>query len=479
MFGRHRQFLIFIAGVIVAIGLLMALFLPSLISALPAEVRVRLPEEVIRAVTTPLPTALPAPIQASVATPIPLAELMSAAAAADSTAVSTETLPTPTLKPSSTAEVTITVTIFEPAANQETPTAAPSATASPSPSPSPTAAASPTATITPTPSPVPLPEQVRITGLTIVPQKFNNCGSANLSVVLDYYGKTDTQLDIAGVIKPHYDDRNVTPEELVAYVNEETDLKAAVFRAGDIDLLRRLIQAGFPVVIEKGYEPDAWQGWMGHYLTLIGYDDTEESFTTLDTYLGPWDSSGRPSSYEELAFRWAQFNNTFWVVYRPLEEDQIIDILGPDYLQPARMWQNAAAAAELAVAGDPQDAFAWFNLGQSLTELAKFNDDEALYSAAATAFDQSRLVGLPPRMMWYQFQPYEAYIHSGRIDEALALAAAVMQSDGGWHVEESHYYQGLAYETSGDLDLARAAYKRALDIKPGYKDAQAALARIS
>ena len=52
-------------------------------------------------------------------------------------------------------------------------------------------------------------------------------------------------------------------------------------------------------------------------------------------------------------------------------------------------------------------------------------------------------------MMWYQFQPYEAYINSGRIDEALALAAAVMQSDGGWHVEESHYYQGQAYEAAG------------------------------
>ncbi|MFN2246142.1 MAG: C39 family peptidase [Candidatus Promineifilaceae bacterium] len=476
MFGRHRQLLIFIAGLIAVTGLIVALLLPSLISALPGQVRVRLPEEVIRAVTTPLPTALPAPMQTVVATPLPVAQLLSSAAEAN-TAVPTEIAATPTEEAAGTAPATASPRAALSA--QETAVITLTSTSTPLPAPT----ASPTVTNTPpataTPRPIPLPASVRITGLTIVPQKFNNCGSANLSVVLDYYGEPDTQIDIAQRIKPHYDDRNVSPEELVAYVNEETDLQAAVYRGGSIDLLRQLIQAGFPVIIEKGYEPDAWQGWMGHYLTLIGYDDRQETFTSLDTYLGPWDSSGRPASYDEVSFRWAQFNNTFLVVYRPFDQDRVNKILGPAYLQPAQMWQNAAAAAEVAAAEQPDDAFAWFNLGAGLTELAKLNDDKALYSAAATAFDQSRLVGLPPRMMWYQFQPYEAYIHSDRIDEALALAAAVMQSDGGWHVEESHYYQGLAYQAMGDLDLARSAYKRALDIKPGYKEAQAALEKLN
>ena len=94
-----------------------------------------------------------------------------------------------------------------------------------------------------------------------------------MSVMLNYYGVPHTQIDISSSIKPHYDDRNVTPEELVAYVNEQTELQAAVFRGGDIDLLRNLLKAGFPVIVEKGYEPDEWQGWMAHYLTLIGYYD--------------------------------------------------------------------------------------------------------------------------------------------------------------------------------------------------------------
>ncbi len=465
MNGRHRQFLIFITVTGVLSGLLLALLLPSLISALPGQVRGRLPEEVLRAISTPLPTALPAPIEVSAATPIPVVQLL-----ASSTA-------TGEIPPAASKTAAPTATESQPSAAPATPRVTKAAaviSSTPSPTASPTATYTATATATPIPT-APPPEKAHITGLTVVPQKFNNCGPANMSVMLDYYGLTISQLDIAAHLKPHYDDRNVSPEELVAYVNEETALQAAVFRGGDIDLLRRLLEAGYPVIVEKGYEPDAWQGWMGHYLTLFGYDDAEEQFLSLDTYLGPWDSSGRPIAYEELAFRWSQFNETFILVYRPFEEAAINEIVGPTYLDRARMWQHVAMKAEAAAAEQPDDAFAWFNLGAGLTELGKLNEDAALYNAAAAAFDQSRVVGLPPRMLWYQFQPYEAYIRSGRADEALALAAAVMSSDGGRHVEESHYYQGMANQAVGNLDLARAGYKRALAIKPGYDEAQMAL----
>lgn len=462
MNGRHRKTLLSIAAFAAAFALLLALLLPSFISALPGQVRGRLPDELLRAITTPLPTALPAPINAAAATPIPLVDLLPPTAVPTTTATTAPTnTPTAVIPPTATAQTTST----------RLPALTAAATTTKTPSPTPTATA--------TPGPEPLPQKVTITGLTVVPQKFNNCGSANMSVLLDYYGASDTQIDISRRIKPHYDDRNVTPEELVAYANEETALQAAVYRGGDIDLLRQLLGAGFPVIVEKGYEPDAWQGWMGHYLTLIGYDDPAQQFTSLDTFLGPWDSSGRPISYGELQFRWAQFNNAFIVVYRPFEAQEVADLLGPAYTEQALMWHNVAVAAETAVAAQPDDAFAWFNLGASLTELARLNEEAALYTAAAAAFDQSRLIGLPPRMMWYQFQPYDAYIHSGRIDEALALASAVMQSDGGWHVEESHYYQGAAYQAAGNLDLARPAYKRALDIKPNYQQAENALEELS
>ena len=82
-------------------------------------------------------------------------------------------------------------------------------------------------------------------------------------------------------------------------------------------------------------------------------------------------------------------------------------------------------------------------------------------------------------MLWYQFQPYEAYLGSGRADEALALATAVMEGSGGWHVEESHYYQARAYEALGDPDRARLALRNALQIRPGYMAAQALLETLA
>ena len=452
MNGRTSKLLFGLLGLVALGALLAALLLPSLLAALPSQVRGRLPEDVQRAITTPLPTALPPPLATAAAPLLPLAELLPPVTAVPASTATPARVATATRPPRITAAQ---------AGNPPTPatTTPPAATA--------------------TPSRTPIPQRILISGLTVVPQQFNNCGAANLSVVLDYLGAPDTQSDIAAVIKPHYDDRNVSPEELATYVREHTALEAAVYRGGDLDLLRRLLAGGFPVIVEKGYEPNDWQGWMGHYLTLTGYEERQRHFVSLDTFLGPWDSSGRSISYDDLATYWAHFNNTFLIVYRPPERERLVALLGPDYVDQDRMWQNAAAAAETAVAARPDDAFAWFNLGASLTELGRRQEDEVLYEAAATAFDQARISGLPPRMLWYQFQPYEAYLGSGRAEEALALAAAVMEGSGGWHVEESHYYQALAYQAAGEADLARAALRNAVQIRPGYAEARALLETLA
>ncbi|MEZ4519713.1 MAG: C39 family peptidase [Chloroflexota bacterium] len=89
---------------------------------------------------------------------------------------------------------------------------------------------SPTSPPTPTPTSVPptptarptYPPSTYLEGLAIIPQKFNNCGPTNLTMVLRYYGIEADQLDIASVIRPNYEDRNVSPEELAAYVREQT-----------------------------------------------------------------------------------------------------------------------------------------------------------------------------------------------------------------------------------------------------------------
>jgi tetratricopeptide (TPR) repeat protein len=418
------------------------LALPGVVDALPGSIRGRLPDQVIALVTTPLPTALPAPQVSSQNTPFAIV--------------------IPTLIPAT----------YTPAA----PTAASMAetTAEPTPTLMATATSSPTATQTS----VPPPPSARINGLVVIPQRFNNCGPTNLAMALNYYGQTADQLDIAAVLKPNEDDRNVSPEELVAYVNEQTALRAAAYSGGDLDLLKYLLAAGFPVIVEKGLIEDPEHGWIGHYVTLFGYDDGRQTFDSLDSFLGPWDSSGRPVSYGEMAEKWTHFNHTFVVVFRPEQEAAVQAILGPEMLEPLLMWQRAALRAQARLETEPENAFVWFNLGTNLTHLAELTGETGYYEGAVAAFDRAREIGLPFRMLWYQFQPYAAYLAAGRFEDVSTLINATLSAGGGNDVEETFLYQGHLRRAMGDLAGARAAYEEALRLNPGYEAAQEALAEI-
>jgi hypothetical protein len=398
---------------------------------LPGRVRHYLPEPLAALVTTPLPTALPAPTGApaaaelallaaipTVATPSPTLAVLPSATAPHGTPDAVQPLPTPTLAP----------------------------------------------TAVPSPTPPPLPPYGRVAGLPIIPQKFNNCGPTNLTLVLNHYGVAVNQLDVAAVIRPNYEDRNVSPDELVRYVNDHTDLAAAAYAGGDVDTLRALLAVGFPVIIEKGLEPDAATGWMGHYLTIFAYDDITRHFSVRDTYLGPWQGEGLVA-YDATARDWAHFNGAFVVVYPPARAADVAQVLGPAFADAATMWARAAERARAAVGERPDDAFAWFNLGSSLTELAK-QGEPTLYEAAAAAFDEARRLGLPARLLWYRFAPYEAYLAAGRHADVLALAEATLGNQGGRNVEETYYYQGLALRAAGDEAGARAALARAVALNP-------------
>ncbi len=443
--------LLILLGTLALAAVLSWWMLPTVVQALPGQVRVRLPEELVRAVTTPLPTALPAPS-------VEPEDIQLTAVSAI-----VEPVATPTVTPATAPTTIVTVIAAQPAANERF-TATPTAT--------------PTKTPTATATVEPLPATVHLEGMEITPQSLNNCGPTNLSINLNYYGLETTQFDVAEIVKPHYDDRNVSPQELVKYANEYTDLQASLFSGGDLTLLKKLLAAGFPVVIEKGYEPD-WQGWMGHYLTLIGYNEADATFLTMDTFLGPWDGTGRTYHYEEIEKYWEHFNNTFFLVYPPRQAETLLAIISPHLIDPVIMWQHAAATAQQSINDEPENAFAWFNLGSSYTELGQLSNDPKFFKAAATAFDQARLLGLPPRMLWYQFQPYIAYLETGRVDDVLTLTATIRDHQGGDKVEETFFYRGRALQALGNEKDAAFNYRRALEIKPGYQEAREALAAVA
>ena len=314
-------------------------------------------------------------------------------------------------------------------------------------------------TISPTPA---LPEKLELTGFMHQYQTWNNCGPATLTTALSYFGRSERQAEAADFLKPDSDDKNVSPDEMAAYVRR-LGYGATVRVGGTLGQVKQLIASGFPVILEKGFEPDPDKGWMGHYLLLTGYDDAQDVFMTQDSYLGP----NRPVSYSEVDQYWRQFNRLYIVPYPPKEAGMLESLIGPE--NPLAEYEQALATAQAEAAANPEDAFAWFNTGTNLTALGRYDE-------AAAAFDQARLAGLPWRMLWYQFSPYEAYYRVGRYEDVVTLARATLGTTD--NLEESHYWLGMAQLAQRELDDAQREFELALKFNPNFAPAHEALAKI-
>ena len=298
-------------------------------------------------------------------------------------------------------------------------------------------------------------------------QGWNNCGPATLTNALVYFGYTDDQYRSADWLKPNPEDKNVSPWQMVEFVNTqipELPVLALTRTGGNIELIKTLIYNDFPVIIEEGYTPEGYD-WMGHYLLTTGFDDNAQLFTTMDSFSGP-----KNYTYAEVNEKWQHFNYTYIVLYTPNREAELMELLGDN----ADPWQNYILSLELARAEateDPTNAFAWFNMGTNFVNLG-------MYDAAAQAFDQAISLGLPWRMMWYQFGPYEAYYNTGRYDDMISIARQNQNDGGGQFVEETWYYLGLAREGRGEANLALQNYNTAITFNPNFTPAIEAKARI-
>ncbi|MCP5095545.1 MAG: hypothetical protein GY943_08340, partial [Chloroflexi bacterium] len=203
---RTKNIILLVAGlqIVLIIGLLT---LPKVVGAIPGRYRVALQERIPFMSTivegvidqvAPVATALPAPSVASTGDEVDISALLETEPTAVPPTVPTNT-PAPTAVPEQiTPESSETVSEV--------------ATAVPSPTPAPTN----------TPTPEPLPTSIILEDMGVIKQTFNNCGPANLTQVLNWYGSDITQTDVASYLKPSSEDRNVSPWQIADYVNERT-----------------------------------------------------------------------------------------------------------------------------------------------------------------------------------------------------------------------------------------------------------------
>jgi hypothetical protein len=347
-----------------------------------------------------------------------------------------------------------------------TPTRLPTDT--PRPIPTRIPSATPTLSPTPYPTPDPAPRAVRLEGMTLVWQAYNGCGAAALTMEMLYHGWNGTRDMVSRGIKPNDNDVSVRPIEMINFV-ESQGLRAIARTGGTLDVIRRLVAAGFPVLVENVYNPGG-DDWMGHNRVIMGYSDDAAEVYTFDSVLGNGpNNTGRAISYVEFEALWQPFNHAYLVVYPPEFQGRIEAILGPHWNATSNA-QLALQQAEQRIQQNPDDAYALFNLGSALLTMGQPED-------AVRAFERARSIGLPWRYLWYQFGPFEAYLQVGRYRDVIALGEDVLNTTQG--AEEIYYYMGQAYAALGDAPRAVAHYQQALARNNQFVEAELALGRVT
>ena len=303
--------------------------------------------------------------------------------------------------------------------------------------------------------------------------RWNYCGPANIAMLLSMWGWEGTPDEVARAIKPYKLDKNVMPYEMAEFADEQPGIGALVRVGGDLDTLKRLIAAGFPVVVEKGpqFRDITYHiTWMGHYQLLNGYDDDQEFFIAQDSYI----QANYEQPYDTLIDEWRSFNYTYLVVYPDHMENDLLNLLGDD-ADINQNYTNALKKAqdEIYLLTDADRFFAYFNYGTNLVNLRDYQGAADAYDQAFALYDalEVDVSEIPYRILWYQTGPFYAYYYTGRYQDVIKLATEAsieMVRDDEPALEESYYWRGKSKIAVGDKEGGIEDFLTCLEYHPGF-----------
>jgi hypothetical protein len=321
----------------------------------------------------------------------------------------------------------------------------------------------------------PIPAAFLISGGKYFSQhnRWNFCGPANLAMLLSYLNWYGTADDIARVLKPYPKDKNVMPYEMLDFI-QFSGLDGIVRVGGDLELLKRLIANGYPVLVEKGPHFRDIQGnitWMGHYQVLNGYDDINQVFTAQDSYI----KADYPQPYVKLIEEWRSFNYTYLVAFNPEKRNDVLNLLGTDADETTNFQHALRKAGDetLKLRGVDQ-FFAFYNYGSNLVSLRDYTGAAKAYDTAFALYDSlpEDMSIRPYRILWYQTGPYFAYFYTGRYSDVIEKAthnSIEMVRDDVPALEESYYWRGMAEIKMGENQAAIDDFYTCLMYHSGFE----------
>jgi tetratricopeptide (TPR) repeat protein len=286
---------------------------------------------------------------------------------------------------------------------------------------------------------------------------------------LDRWGVSAAQGDIASIIRPNPNDGHVSIGQIRSAA-ADYGMETLYFPAGDADLVKAFVAAGFPVMMPT-WHIDSPRNQMGHYRLVHGYDDQTAQFAVRDSL----EPIGYRMGYREFDLLWRVFNRRMVVVYPANRTDEVRDIGSSsgsetDMLEASLTISagETAPPAELpeGMSAGNYMAYTEFNRAMVLTALGRYEEGA---EAVVSAFD----IGLPWRMLWYQPEVLESVYEAGDFQWIVNRAGAALNPYP--YLEELWYWMGRAQAKLGNRDEALEAFRRALDIQPGWGAATQAL----
>lgn len=285
-----------------------------------------------------------------------------------------------------------------------------------------------------------------------VPQSFNNCGPATTSMALQHFGYSVNQEAIKKSLRTNPTDSNVFTYEIAEYL-KQYGVSSKLMYGGNLAMIKTLIANGFYVIIEDWLHP---YEDIGHNTLIRGYDDDLGVLIADDPFVGV----GVKYKYKDFdEGQWKPFNREYLPIYRKEKEELLKAIIGENW-DERRMYQNSIKLNEADVTSNPKDMYAWFNLGTNYFALGN-------YAKAKEAFEKSKSLGWPMRMLWYQYQPVQTYNKLSEYQKALDMANLTLKTYKAF--PELFLEKAIAYRGLGNLLEAKKAANTALSLAPNYE----------
>jgi tetratricopeptide (TPR) repeat protein len=294
-------------------------------------------------------------------------------------------------------------------------------------------------------------------------QSFNNCGPANLAMILNFWGGNFTQEKLAEDLRPFnnpkggVDDKSVYNPEMAEYA-KLNGYESLIRPNGDIEKLKLFLANGIPVVVSAWLHENED---IGHYRIVKGFDEGSKTILTDDSYIGP----NQKFRYDQFIEMWKPFNYIYLIVY-PKEKSEIVNAILKEEVDQNMAYQNSIKLAEYDLEKNPADYYAQFNLATAHYHLGNFEKTIENFEKVETK--------LPPRMLWYQLEPVYAYQQLGEFQKATVHADKLLQN-GNLAFSEMYQLKGEIYLKQGKNDLAKEMFEKAIFYNKHYAKAKESL----